>query len=204
MYVYVSDVSVRSLGLSGFLMPDTVPWVGKFGVTDVFSGLFKISLSQEPYIDAIISKYNFSDLKPVLIPMDSSIQLLCTLSAKSIANTTHMKNIPYQAAVGLLMYLAVSTCSDIVFTVSTVAQFCQDPGPEHWKVVKHIYRYLLGTKKLALTFGEGKQGLKGFTDADGVSQHQQNSTCPVQSVQPTTENYSKVPSNTELYRKHKK
>ena len=95
MYVYVSDVSVQSLGLSGFLMPDTVPWVGKFGVTDVFSGLFKISLFQEPYIDAIISKYNFSDLKPVLIPMDSSIQLLCTSSAKSIANTTHMKNIPY-------------------------------------------------------------------------------------------------------------
>ena len=29
---------------------------------------------------------------------------------------------------------------------------------------------MLGTKKLALTFGEGKQGLKGFTDADRASQ----------------------------------
>ena len=61
---------------------------------------------------------------------------------------------------GSLVYLAVSTCSDIVFAVSTVAQFCQDPGLEHWEAVKHIYRYLLGTKKLALTFGEGKQGLE--------------------------------------------
>ena len=32
-----------------------------------------ISLSQEPYIDTITFKYNFSDLKPVLIPMDPSI-----------------------------------------------------------------------------------------------------------------------------------
>ena len=29
---------------------------------------------------------------------------------------------------------------------------------------------MLGTKKLALTFGEGEQGLEGFTDADRVSQ----------------------------------
>ena len=28
----------------------------------------------------------------------------------------------------------------------------------------------MGTKKLALTFGEGEQGLEGFTDADRVSQ----------------------------------
>ena len=37
-------------------------------------------------------------------------------------------------------------------------------------MVKHIYRYLLGMKKLALIFGEGKQGLEGFTDTDGASQ----------------------------------
>ena len=102
--------------------------------------------------------------------MNPSIQLSRTSSAKSIADTTRMKNIPYRAAVGSLMYLAVGTHPDIAFAVSTVAQFCQDPGPEHWEAVKRIYRYLLGTKKLALTFGEGKQGLEGFTDADGASQ----------------------------------
>ena len=36
--------------------------------------------------------------------------------------------------------------------------------------MKQIYRYLTGTKKLALTFGAGKRGLEGFTDADGASQ----------------------------------
>jgi len=40
--------------------------------------------------------------------------------------------------------------------------------------VKRIYRYLLGTRKLALTFGAGKKGLEGFTDADGASQEHQH------------------------------
>jgi len=128
-----------------------------------------ISLSQEPYIDAIITKYNFSDFKPLSIPMDPNIQLSRS-TPKSVTDTTRMKNVPYRAAVGLLMYLAVATRPDIVFAVSTIAQFSQDPTPEHWEAVKRIYRYLLGTRKLALTFGAGKQGLEGFTDADRASQ----------------------------------
>jgi len=128
-----------------------------------------ISLSQEPYIDAIITKYNFSDLKPVSIPMDPNIQLSRT-HPMSIADTACMECVPYRAAVGSLMYLAVATHPDIAFAISAVAQFSQDPTPEHWEAVKCIYRYLLGTRKLALTFGAGKQGLEGFTDADGASQ----------------------------------
>ena len=68
------------------------------------------------------------------------------------------------------MHLAVGTRPDIAFTVSTLAQFSSEPGPAHWEAVKRVFRYLLGTKKLALTFGAGKQGLEGFTDADGASQ----------------------------------
>ena len=128
-----------------------------------------ISLSQEPYINAIVTKYNFSDLKPISIPMDPNVQLSCT-HPRSIADTARMKNILYRAAVGSLMYLAIATRPDVTFAVSTVAQFSQDPGLEHWEAVKRIYRYLLGMRKLALTFGVGKQGLKGFTDADGASQ----------------------------------
>ena len=131
--------------------------------------VWTISLSQEPYIDAIITKYNFSNLKPVSIPMDPNVQLSRTCPM-SITNTAHMKNIPYRAAVGLLMYLAIATRPNIAFTISTITQFSQDPRPKHWEAVKHIYRYLLGMKKLALTFRVGKQGLEGFTDADGASQ----------------------------------
>ena len=48
--------------------------------------------------------------------------------------------------------------------------FRSEPGPAHWEAVKRVFKYLLGTKKLALTFGAGKQALEDFTDGDGESQ----------------------------------
>ena len=68
------------------------------------------------------------------------------------------------------MHLAVGMRPDIVFAVSTVAQFSNEPGMVHWEAVKHIYRYLAGMKGLALTFRAGKKGVEGYTDTDGASQ----------------------------------
>ena len=66
-----------------------------------------IALLQTTYIDAILTKYNFSDLKPLSIPMDLNIQLSCNQAPSSPTKATRMKHIPYQAAVGSLMHLAV-------------------------------------------------------------------------------------------------
>jgi hypothetical protein len=129
-----------------------------------------ISFSHESYVNSILAKYNFTDLKPRSIPMDPNALLSHSQCPKTPAETTLMKNIPYREAVGSLMHLAVGTRPDIAFAVSTVAQYGANPGMAHWEAVKRIYRYLIGTKKLALTFGTCKQGLEGFTDADGASQ----------------------------------
>jgi len=108
-----------------------------------------IALSQTTYVDAILTKYNFSDLKPLSIPMDPNIQLSCNQAPSSPTEAARMKHIPYRAAVGSLMHLAVGTQPDIAFAVSTVAQFANEPGMVHWEAVKCIYRYLAGTKGLA-------------------------------------------------------
>ena len=79
-----------------------------------------------------------------------------------------MKNIPYQEAIGSLMYAAMGTRPDIAFTTSTVAQFSENPGWVHWEAIKRIYKYLLGMKKLELTYGGDKRGLVGYVDADVV------------------------------------
>ena len=102
--------------------------------------------------------------------MDPGLRLSRDQSPKSIKEAAHMKNVPYCAAVGSLMHLAVGTCPDITFAVFTVAQFNNAPGLAHWEAVKHIYRYLAGTKSLALTFGGVESGLEGYTDADGATQ----------------------------------
>ena len=37
---------------------------------------------------------------------------------------------------------------------------------EHWVAVKRIFRYLHGTSKICLYFGDAKPVLAGYTDAD--------------------------------------
>ena len=102
-----------------------------------------ISLSQDAYLDSIITRYNFTNLKPLSISMDLNIQLSMNQSPKSLAKCTMIKNIPYREAVGSLMHLAIATCPNIAFTVAMVAQFGNDPGPVHWDAVKQIFRYLM-------------------------------------------------------------
>ena len=39
-------------------------------------------------------------------------------------------------------------------------------GKDHWEAVKWIFRYLRGSSKLCLTFGDSKLVLEGYVDAD--------------------------------------
>jgi transposase InsO family protein len=129
-----------------------------------------ISLSQHAYIEAIITRFNFNDLKPSAMPMDPSIPLLKSQGPSKLEDIAKMKNVPYREAVGSLMYAAMGTRPDIAFATSTVAQFSENPGWAHWEAVKRIFRYLLGTKKLELVYGGERGGLTGYVDADGASQ----------------------------------
>ena len=105
-----------------------------------------ISLSQEPYVTDILAKYNFTNTKPVSIPLDPHIQLSEKQSPQTMGEITCMHNIPYWQAVGSLIHLASGTGPNIAFVTSFVAQFCSNPGWGHWEAVKQIYRYLVETK----------------------------------------------------------
>ena len=54
-----------------------------------------ISLSQKPYVNAILTKYNFTDVKPVSIPLDPHIQLSKKQSPTTTNKIACMQNIPY-------------------------------------------------------------------------------------------------------------
>jgi hypothetical protein len=49
-----------------------------------------------------------------------------------------MKNVPYRKAIGFLMY-SMGTRPDIIFAISTVAQFLENLGVAHWEAVKRIF-----------------------------------------------------------------
>ena len=83
-----------------------------------------------------------------------------------------MSGIPYAEAVGSLMYAMVCTRPDIAYSVCMVSRFMANPGKEHWKAVKWIFRYLVGTVDKALVFGgadfrrNSSNVIEGFVDSD--------------------------------------
>lgn len=54
-----------------------------------------ISLSQHSYIGAIVTHFNFDDLKPSAIPIDPSVPLLKSQSPSKLKDIARMKKVPY-------------------------------------------------------------------------------------------------------------
>jgi hypothetical protein len=130
-----------------------------------------ISLSQQSYIASILQRFNFTDAKPLAMPMDPNVQLSTDHCPTSVRDIALMKQVPYREAVGSLMWAAVGTRPDIAYPVGVLSKFLDNPGPAHWDATKRVFRYLLGTKDWRLTYGAGgKKGLEGYSDADGMSE----------------------------------
>ena len=91
-------------------------------------------------------------------------------SPKNQVDAARMCKVLYQEAIGSLMYTAIATCPNIMFAVTTLSQFLDNPGEVHWEGVKRIFRYLSSTKDRTLTYGEERHELLGYTNADGASQ----------------------------------
>jgi hypothetical protein len=60
------------------------------------------------------------------------------------------------------------THPDISFAVGIVSRFSQDPHESHWKVTKHILRYIQGTTNFGIQYTSGASQLVGFTNSDWV------------------------------------
>jgi len=95
-----------------------------------------ISLSQRTYIDSIIRRFNFDELKPVSNPMEPSAKLHSSQSPSTGAEFTAMCHIPYREAIGSLMYASLRTHPDISYAVTTVSRFSSNPRMPHWDAVR--------------------------------------------------------------------
>ena len=71
------------------------------------------------------------------------------------------------------MYAMVCTHPDISHPIRFVSRFLANPGKAQYEAVKWIFRYLRGTSKVRLSFGESEPSLEGYTDSDMVGQYLQ-------------------------------
>ncbi|KAJ3475523.1 hypothetical protein NLI96_g11784 [Meripilus lineatus] len=129
-----------------------------------------ISFSQHAYLDQILARYGFVDLRPLVTPVDPHVTLDTSQCATTPSDIDFMRDKPYREALGALMYASVATRPDITYAVSSLARFSQNPGPTHWTALKRVFAYLKGTREMWLTVGGRDVKLMGYSDADGMSQ----------------------------------
>ena len=104
--------------------------------------------------------------KTVSCPLANHFKLSTMQSPSTDKEKEEMEKIQYASAVGSLMYVMVCTRPDITHVVGVVSRFLSNPEKEHWAAVKWIFRYLRGSSKICLCFGDDKPVLVGYTDAD--------------------------------------
>ena len=125
-----------------------------------------ISISQEAFINSILSCFNLMDASPLSTPLVPSTQLSTTNCPTTQEEKDEMATQPYRELVGVLAWLALGTRPDIAFATSSLAHFSHNPGHVHWEAAKHVLCYLKGTRGWRLTLGGKMAQIASFTDAD--------------------------------------
>ena len=120
-------------------------------------------LSQPGLIEKIVEATGMEKCNPNKTPA-----LPGTTLAKDPDGPPMSETWSYRSVVGMLLYLSTNTRIDIVFAVSQVARFTQDPKQIHAKAVKHLVRYLAGTKDKGTIFKPNGSmlALTAYSDAD--------------------------------------
>ena len=95
-------------------------------------------LTQSHYMEKVLSRFGYSDFKPVPTPFDPSLILR--------ENKKIMRDqLRYSQVIGSLMYLGSATRPDISFAVSKLSRFVSNPGDDHWKALERVMRCLKRT-----------------------------------------------------------
>lgn len=120
-----------------------------------------ITIRQSHYIKVLLKRFKMEECKPVITPGDSNIKLY---PSESTSNA----KIPYQEAVGALLYLSIISRPDITFQVNKASQFNAKYDENHWKALKRVFRYLKGTVDCGIHYclNNNEFRLIGYADAD--------------------------------------
>ena len=106
-----------------------------------------------------------SDSHPISTPTLANKHLVKLKSPEISAKS-------YQRALGTLMYPMLGTHPDLSYAIATLGCHAANPGPDHQRALKCIFRYLRATSSKQLVFGQGTLSgstLFGYADADWAS-----------------------------------
>jgi hypothetical protein len=120
-----------------------------------------IQLRQAAYADKLLEKMGMSSCNPIAVPMEPRLKL--SKEGKGAAVDASL----YRSVVGALRYL-VHTRPDLCYAVGYLSRFMEEPRGEQWSAVKHLLRYIAGTRDLGCCYTrqDSEAKLVGYSDAD--------------------------------------
>ena len=130
------------------------------GETEYFLGmrvqqdieLGTIRLTQRPYWEHVINRFNLENITPRNTPLPTGIILDNNMSPKTESERKEMKDKPYRSILGSIMWGQLATRPDLSFAVSLLARFQANPGLEHWAALLHVMGYVKNTLDFGLTY----------------------------------------------------
>jgi hypothetical protein len=130
-----------------------------------------IYLSQPHLIDSILQDLGFLDERGSLRERKTSTRATPAQTTRLIGPDpegkpfTHDWN--YRSVIGKLNFLEKSTRPDIAYAVHQCARFMSNPKESHGHAIKHLGRYLLGTRDKGLLLNpDNDKSFECYVDAD--------------------------------------
>lgn len=127
-----------------------------------------VFLSQSAYVQKIVEAANMSSAKPSKYPLPIGHPLYEKVVDLTETEATEMESIPFRKVLGALLFLSTRTRPDISTAVSMIAKFQSKPAIKHWKMVKNVVRYLIGTADYGILLPKWSKDVEVlcWTDAD--------------------------------------
>ena len=123
-----------------------------------------LQIDQKAYTEGIILHFDIMNAKPPQMPLLEGIHLEKAPDNYTAGDKFHQH---YQAIIGSLIYLMISSRSDIAWSITHLSQYMQNSMQQYVDVCKHIFCYLQGTTNAQITYdSEKNSGLIGYSNAD--------------------------------------
>ena len=97
---------------------------------------------------------------------------LVPLLVKSTMEATAIDIREFQSTLGSLMHAMTQTRPDLGYVVSKLSRYSHNLGEVHWKAIRHVFKYLSGTRNLGITYRHtrnDKLDFHGYSDSDHSS-----------------------------------
>jgi transposase InsO family protein len=127
-----------------------------------------ITLSQEAYIDRIVSEFGLGETRPITTPA-APVDLNFPADNTDPKALDHKQMENYQSLIGALLYASNITRPDVAYAVGQLCRHTANPYQHHLHAARRIVRYLHQTKAYCLIFGVHPSAnfqLVAFSDSD--------------------------------------